>query len=113
MTRRWLVTGCSSGLGQALAQAAAQAGDQVVATARRPETLAELVGAWPDRISPVTLDVRDARQCQDAVDAAVERLGGVDVLVNNAGGGLYARSRKSATTSCATSWRPCWSGRGG
>ena len=89
MARRWLVTGCSSGLGQALAEAVAQAGDQVVATARRTEALAELVEAWPDRISPVALDVRDARQCADAVDAVVARFGGVDVLVNNAGGGLY------------------------
>lgn len=89
MARRWLVTGCSSGLGLALAQAVAQAGDQVVVTARRPEALAPLVEAWPDRISPVALDLRDAQQCQDAVDAAAERLGGIDVLVNNAGGGLY------------------------
>lgn len=89
MTRRWLVTGCSSGLGQALAQAAAQAGDQVVATARRPDALAELVAAWPGAIIPVALDVRDVQQCRDAVDAAVERLGGIDVLVNNAGTGLF------------------------
>ncbi len=89
MARRWLVTGCSSGLGRALAEAAARAGDQVVATARRTAALGELVEAWPDRISPVALDVRDAQQCRDAVDAAVERLGGIDVLVNNAGSGLF------------------------
>jgi NAD(P)-dependent dehydrogenase (short-subunit alcohol dehydrogenase family) len=45
MTRRWLVTGCSSGLGKALAAAAASAGDQVVATARRPAALEELDAA--------------------------------------------------------------------
>ena len=92
MARRWLVTGCSSGLGRALAQAAAQAGDQVVATARRAEALAQLgepAEAWPGTIIPVALDVRDAQQCQDAVDVVVERLGGIDVLVNNAGGGLF------------------------
>jgi NAD(P)-dependent dehydrogenase (short-subunit alcohol dehydrogenase family) len=89
MTRRWLVTGCSSGLGLALAQAVAQAGDRVVVTARRPEMLAALVEAWPDQVSAVALDLRDAEQCKEAVDAAVERLGGVDVLVNNAGSGLY------------------------
>jgi NAD(P)-dependent dehydrogenase (short-subunit alcohol dehydrogenase family) len=89
MVRRWLVTGCSSGLGQALAIAVAQAGDQLVATARQPAALAQLVAAWPDNISPVALDVRDEGQCRDAVGAAVERLGGIDVLVNNAGGGLF------------------------
>ena len=89
MTRRWLVTGCSSGLGKALAAAAASAGDQVVATARRSAALEELVEAWPERIIPLALDVRDARQCEEVVAAAVERLGGVDVLVNNAGTGLF------------------------
>jgi NAD(P)-dependent dehydrogenase (short-subunit alcohol dehydrogenase family) len=86
---RWLVTGCSSGLGQALAMAAARAGEQVVATARRPAALDELVEQWPDRIIPAALDVRDARQCEAAVDTAIERLGGIDVLVNNAGIGLF------------------------
>ncbi len=89
MVRRWLVTGCSSGLGQALAVAAARAGDQVVVTARRPDGLRELVEAWPGQIRPVALDVRDEQQCRDAVDAAVGHLGGIDVLVNNAGGGLF------------------------
>jgi NAD(P)-dependent dehydrogenase (short-subunit alcohol dehydrogenase family) len=87
--RRWLVTGCSSGLGKALAIAAARTGDQVVATARRTASLAELVEAWPGRITPAALDVRDAQQCTDVVDATVDRLGGIDVLVNNAGGGLF------------------------
>jgi NAD(P)-dependent dehydrogenase (short-subunit alcohol dehydrogenase family) len=89
MTRRWLVTGCSSGLGKALAAAAAGAGDQVVATARRPAALEELVEALPGGIIPLALDVRDARQCEEVVATAVERLGGIDVLVNNAGTGLF------------------------
>ena len=86
---RWMVTGCSSGLGRALAQAAAAAGDQVAATARRPAALGELVAAWPDTVVPLALDVRDAQQCAQAVAAAAERLGGIDVLVNNAGTGLF------------------------
>lgn len=89
MARRWLVTGCSSGLGRALAVAAAQAGDQVVATARQLPSLRQLVDEWPSNIAAVALDLRDARQCEEAVAAAAERLGGVDVLVNNAGGGLF------------------------
>ena len=86
---RWIVTGCSSGLGRALAAAAATAGDQVVATARRAESLRELAEAWPDRIVPLALDVRDARRCEEVVAIAADRLGGVDVLVNNAGTGLF------------------------
>jgi NAD(P)-dependent dehydrogenase (short-subunit alcohol dehydrogenase family) len=73
-----------------MAQAAAQAGDQVVATARQAMSdLAELAEAWPGSIVPMQLDLRDAQQCQAAVDTAVERFGGIDVLVNNAGGGLF------------------------
>jgi NAD(P)-dependent dehydrogenase (short-subunit alcohol dehydrogenase family) len=89
MTRRWLVTGCSSGLGRALAGAAAQAGDLVVATARRPATMTDLADRYPDRVSAVALDVCDAEQCEAAVAHAVDRFGGVDVLVNNAGAGLF------------------------
>ncbi|MFE1293896.1 SDR family oxidoreductase [Streptomyces sp. NPDC058731] len=89
MTRRWLVTGCSSGLGRALADVVAQAGDLVVATARRPSTLNDLAERYPDRVSAVALDVCDAEQCETAVAHAVDRFGGVDVLVNNAGAGLF------------------------
>ncbi|MEE4544811.1 SDR family oxidoreductase [Streptomyces sp. V4-01] len=89
MARRWLVTGCSSGLGRALATAAAHAGDLVVATARRPEDVEDLARAHPGRISTLALDVCDAAQCEAAVAHAADRFGGVDVLVNNAGSGLF------------------------
>ncbi|MFI8460642.1 SDR family oxidoreductase [Kitasatospora sp. NPDC085464] len=89
MARRWLVTGCSSGLGRALAAAAAEAGDTVAATARKPADLAELHRCHGGRILPLALDVRDAEQCRSAVADAVDRLGGLDVLVNNAGNGVF------------------------
>jgi NAD(P)-dependent dehydrogenase (short-subunit alcohol dehydrogenase family) len=88
MTRRWLITGCSSGLGWALARAAAAAGDRVLATARRPETLAELRGRYPGTVETCALDVRDPAACAAAVRVAVQRFGGLDVLVNNAGYGV-------------------------
>jgi NAD(P)-dependent dehydrogenase (short-subunit alcohol dehydrogenase family) len=88
MTRRWLITGCSSGLGWSLARAAAAAGDWVLATARRPETLAELRDHYPDTVETCPLDVRDPVACAAAVEVAVQRFGGVDVLVNNAGYGV-------------------------
>ncbi|SHN09587.1 SDR family oxidoreductase [Actinacidiphila paucisporea] len=89
MGRRWLVTGCSSGLGRAVAAAAAAAGDSVLATARKPAALHDLQRRYPDRIATAALDVCDPGQCEAAVAHAVDRLGGVDVLVNNAGTGLF------------------------
>ncbi|MFD5890267.1 SDR family oxidoreductase [Streptomyces sp. NPDC060334] len=89
MGRRWLVTGCSSGLGRALATAAAQAGDQVAVTARKLASLEDLVQAWPGHITPIAMELRDARQCEEAVRTAADRMGGIDVLVNNAGSGLF------------------------
>jgi NAD(P)-dependent dehydrogenase (short-subunit alcohol dehydrogenase family) len=72
-----------------VASALAQAGDQAVVTARQVASLTELVEAWPANLVPVAMDLRDAQQCEDAVKTAVERLGGIDVLVNNAGTGLF------------------------
>ncbi|MFD8788923.1 oxidoreductase [Kitasatospora sp. NPDC059599] len=84
----WLVTGANSGFGQAIAEAALAAGDTVVAAARRPETLAELAAAHPDRLIPVRLDVTDQERIPAVVAEAVRRHGRIDVLVNNAGRGL-------------------------
>ncbi|MEU9420588.1 SDR family oxidoreductase [Streptomyces sp. NPDC048272] len=89
MGRRWLVTGCSSGLGRALATAAARAGDQIAVTARKLASLEDLARAWPGHITPIAMELRDARQCEQAVRTAVDRMGGIDVLVNNAGSGLF------------------------
>ncbi|MFB9186961.1 SDR family oxidoreductase [Dactylosporangium sucinum] len=89
MTRRWLITGCSTGLGRALAEAVAASGQQVLATARRPETLEELRERYPRTLASCALDVRDPDDCHNAVHAALARYGGIDVLVNNAGVGHF------------------------
>lgn len=89
MTRRWLITGCSTGLGRALAEAVAASGQQVLATARRPETLEDLRDAYPRTLATCALDVRDPDDCHNAVHAATARFGGIDVLVNNAGYGHF------------------------
>ena len=86
----WLITGCSTGLGRALAQRVLDAGHNAVITARNSDTLAELADAYPDTALSLPLDVQYGDQIASAVDAAEERFGGVDVLVNNAGYGYRA-----------------------
>lgn len=85
MQRVWMVTGSSRGLGRAIVHAAARSGDLVVATTRRPADLAELVQAYPASVAAVALDVTDPTAARTAVDAALERFGRLDVVVNNAG----------------------------
>ncbi len=87
MTRVWLITGSSRGLGRALAEATLVAGHRLVATARDPARLADLVERYPDQIRPFALDVTDPHAACDAVSAAIESFGRLDVLVNNAGYG--------------------------
>jgi NAD(P)-dependent dehydrogenase (short-subunit alcohol dehydrogenase family) len=84
----WFITGTSSGFGRVIAEAALQAGDTVVATARRPEALDDLVAAHPGRVSAVALDVTDTARITDVVAEVVDRHGRIDVLVNNAGRAL-------------------------
>ncbi|MCG0068288.1 SDR family NAD(P)-dependent oxidoreductase [Streptomyces tricolor] len=81
----WFITGSSRGLGRALVAAALEAGERVVATARRPETLAEAFREHGDRVLPLALDVTSADAAREAVEAAVAHFGRIDVLVNNAG----------------------------
>ena len=81
----WFVTGASSGFGRAITEAALAAGDRVVAAVRRPAALDDLVAAHPDLVDPIALDVTDTAAGAAAVEAAVERHGRIDVLVNNAG----------------------------
>ncbi|MFD9075187.1 oxidoreductase [Streptomyces lasiicapitis] len=85
MNKVWLITGANSGFGRAFTEAAVAAGDVVVATARRPEALADLVAAHPDRVEAVALDVTDLPAGRAVVEDVVARHGRIDVLVNNAG----------------------------
>jgi NAD(P)-dependent dehydrogenase (short-subunit alcohol dehydrogenase family) len=84
---RWFITGSSAGFGRTLAEALLARGDSVVATARDPRAVGDLVEKYPDAVLALPLDVTDAGQVRAAVDAAVAA-GPVDVLVNNAGHGL-------------------------
>ena len=83
--RVWLITGCSTGFGRELVLAALDAGDRVMATARRPETLAELAELGDGRVSTAALDVTDPASVEAAVEQTIAVHGRIDVLVNNAG----------------------------
>jgi NAD(P)-dependent dehydrogenase (short-subunit alcohol dehydrogenase family) len=85
MSKVFLVTGSSRGLGREIVLAALAAGHQVAATARRPEQLDDLVERYGQRVLPIALDVTDAESAQRAVSAAVDAFGRLDVVVNNAG----------------------------
>jgi NAD(P)-dependent dehydrogenase (short-subunit alcohol dehydrogenase family) len=86
----WLITGCSTGLGRALAEAVIAAGHNAVVTARDVEKVADLTVGVTERVLALPLDVTDPAQVTDAVDRAQDKFGGVDVLVNNAGYGYRA-----------------------
>lgn len=90
MSRRWFITGGTpGGFGVAFAEAALETGDRVALTSRRPEDLASWAEAYGERVLVVPLDVTDAAQVRRAVQAAEEHMGGIDVLVNNAGRGWF------------------------
>jgi NAD(P)-dependent dehydrogenase (short-subunit alcohol dehydrogenase family) len=86
----WLITGCSTGFGHALAQAVLAHGQRAVITARDTSKIAALVEGHEDHAIAVALEVTDPGQIAAAVQAAEARFGGIDVLVNNAGYGYQS-----------------------
>lgn len=90
MAKTWFVTGSSRGLGRAVVEAALEAGDFVIATARKAEQVSDLVAKYGDRVMPVALDVTDSDAVLNAVNAGHQRFGRIDVVVNNAGYGDIA-----------------------
>ena len=87
MSKVWLITGASRGLGRAFTEEALKAGHRVMATARNLEQLAEVAGKFGESVRTVSLDVTNEAQAKCAVDAAIQTFGGLNVLVNNAGYG--------------------------
>lgn len=87
MSKVWLITGASRGLGRALTEEALKAGHRVVATARNPEHLVDVTSKFGDKVLSVSLDVTNEAQAKGAIDVAIRTFGGVDVLANNAGYG--------------------------
>src|SRR5215218_7092271 len=89
MSKVWFITGTSKGFGRVWAEAALERGDRVVATARDAATLTPLVEAYGDNVLALSLDVQDKAAIDAAVEQAHARFGRLDVVVNNAGYGLF------------------------
>jgi Zn-dependent alcohol dehydrogenase len=90
MAHVWLITGSARGLGRAIAEGVLAAGDKLIATARHPQQLSDLVERYGDHVRAVALDVTDESAAIAAVQLAVDVFGRLDVLVNNAGYGNLA-----------------------
>jgi NAD(P)-dependent dehydrogenase (short-subunit alcohol dehydrogenase family) len=87
---RWLITGCSTGIGREIARAALESGHSVAVTARNVDAVADFVDQFGDRALALPLDVTDRDQITSAVGSVEKTFGGIDVLVNNAGYGYMA-----------------------
>jgi NAD(P)-dependent dehydrogenase (short-subunit alcohol dehydrogenase family) len=89
MSKVWFVTGSSRGFGRQFVEAALSRGDKVAATARNTDSLADLAAAYGEAVLPLALDVTDKAAATEAVRQAHEHFGRLDVVVNNAGYGLF------------------------
>ena len=95
MKNVWLITGCSTGFGRALAQELLENGYRVAVTARNIDQIKDLADAYPETAIALTVDVTIPTQIKEAVDATITRFGQIDVLVNNAGIGYFAAIEES------------------
>ena len=84
MSKVWLITGASRGLGRAFTEEALKAGHRVVATARNSEQLVDVANKFGESVRTVSLDVTNEAQAKYGVDGAIQTFGGLEVLVNNA-----------------------------
>lgn len=83
----WFITGSSTGFGRVLAETVLEEGNCVIATARKPEQLNDLITQYPETAKAIRLDVTNPQEVSEAVNSALDAFGRIDVLVNNAGYG--------------------------
>ena len=94
MTKTWFITGTSSGFGRIMTEKLLARGDRVAATLRKREALADLEAHYGDRLWVATLDVTGDEAVHAVVNAAFEQMGRIDVIVSNAGYGLFGASEE-------------------
>src|ERR1700678_103786 len=93
-TRNWFITGTSSGFGRALTEKLLARGDRVAATVRKAAVLEDLKAQYGDRLWVAVLDVTDTQCVRRVVDQAFAKMGRIDVIVNNAGYGLFGAAEE-------------------
>lgn len=89
MSKVWLITGVSSGFGLEMTRQLLKAGETVIGTVRSTATVAKLIEQYPDTFDCVTLDVTDVSAVHSVVDEAAKKHGVIDVVISNAGYGLF------------------------
>ena len=92
--KNWLITGTSSGIGRELTETLLARGDSVTATVRQPDALRELQAQHGERLRVAVLDVTDTTAVRSVVDAAFAAMGRIDVVVSNAGYGLFGAAEE-------------------
>ena len=90
----WFITGTSSGFGLAMTKMLLERGDRVVATLRKVKVLDELATQYPDQLRAVALDLTHVADIKRSVDEAFSAMGRIDVVVNNAGYGLFGAAEE-------------------
>lgn len=96
MTKTWFITGTSTGLGRLLTERLLERGDRVVATLRKQGALDELLKKHGDRLHVITLDVTDTQAIRTALADAFSRMGRIDIVVSNAGYGLFGAGEEAS-----------------
>ena len=96
MTKTILITGASRGFGKIWAKAFLKRGDNVIATARNTETLNDLMNEYGNSILPLQLDVTNRAQCFEVINKAYQHFGRLDVVINNAGYGVFGAVEEAA-----------------
>ncbi|MDN3519631.1 SDR family oxidoreductase [Aquisalimonas lutea] len=94
MTKTWFITGTSSGLGRLMTEKLLARGDRVAATLRKRGSLDDLKARYGDRLWVAQLDLTETDQIRKVVDAAFSELGRIDVIVSNAGYGLFGAAEE-------------------
>lgn len=98
MSKIWLITGCSTGFGRALALEALHQGKKVGVSARNAEDIQDIIKEYPQTAIAIKLDVTDETEIASATSKMVAHFGGIDVLVNNAGIGYFGAIEESEDT---------------
>lgn len=97
MTKTWLITGTSTGLGRLLTERLLERGDRVVATLRKPDVLKALAEQYGDQLHIFALDVTDTQAINVVVTAAFKQVGHIDVVVSNAGYALFGAAEEASS----------------